>query len=46
MERFLPFGLRTSPFLFDIFAKGLNWMMINCSDLGLKINDKKINKAR
>ena len=41
MERFLPFGLRTSPFLFDIFAKCLNWMMINCSDLGLKINDKK-----
>ena len=74
MERFLPFGLRTSPFLFDLFAKGLNWMMINktngevihylddflgivraipdaasfdrnfaeiCSDLGLKINDKK-----
>lgn len=23
-ERFLPFGLRTSPYLFDLFAKGLN----------------------
>lgn len=28
-ERFLPFGLRTSPYLFDLFAKGLNWMLIN-----------------
>ena len=27
-ELFLPFGLRTSPFLFDLFAKGLNWMLI------------------
>ena len=25
LERFLPFGLRTSPFLFDLFAKGVNW---------------------
>ena len=28
MEKFLPFGLRTSPFLFDLFAKGVNWMVI------------------
>ena len=28
MERFLPFGLRTSPFLFDLFAKGINWMCL------------------
>lgn len=27
-ERFLPFGLRTSPFLFDLFAKALNWIML------------------
>lgn len=29
MERFLPFGLQTSPYLFDLFAKGLNWMLMN-----------------
>lgn len=28
VERFLPFGLRTSPYLFDLFAKGLNWILI------------------
>lgn len=27
-ERFLPFGLRTSAFLFDLFAKGVNWIML------------------
>ena len=27
-ERYLPFGLRTSPFLFDLFARALNWIMI------------------
>lgn len=27
-ERFLPFGLRTAPFIFDLFAKALNWMLI------------------
>ena len=27
-ERFLPFGLRTSAFLFDLFAKALNWIML------------------
>ncbi len=27
LERFLPFGLRTSPFLFDLFAKGVNWVL-------------------
>ena len=29
MERYLPFGLRTAPFLFDLFAKGLNWILIS-----------------
>ena len=24
----MPFGLRTSPFLFDLFARALNWIMI------------------
>lgn len=28
MERYLLFGLRTSPFLFDLFARALNWIMI------------------
>ena len=28
MERYLPFGLRTSLFLFDLFARALNWIMI------------------
>ena len=28
LERYLPFGLRTSPFLFDLFAKALNWILI------------------
>ena len=28
MERYLPFGLRTSPFLFDLFARALNWIMV------------------
>ena len=27
IDRFLPFGLRTSPFLFDLFAKGIHWIM-------------------
>ena len=27
-ERYLPFGLRTSPFLFDLFARALNWILI------------------
>ena len=27
-ERYLPFGLRTAPFLFDLFAKALNWILI------------------
>lgn len=26
-ECYLPFGLRTSPFLFDLFAKALNWIL-------------------
>lgn len=25
---FLPFSLRTSPFLFDLFAKSFNWMLL------------------
>ena len=28
IDRFLPFGLRTAPFLFDLFAKGLHWILI------------------
>lgn len=28
MERYLPFGLRTSPFIFDLFAKAVNWILI------------------
>ena len=28
IERYLPFGLRTAPFLFDLFAKALNWILI------------------
>ena len=28
MERYLPFGLRTAPFIFDLFAKALNWILI------------------
>lgn len=27
IDRFLPFGLRTPPFLFDLFAKGIHWIM-------------------
>ena len=27
IDCFLPFGLRTAPFLFDLFAKGLHWVM-------------------
>ena len=27
-ERYLPFGLRTSPFIFDLFAKALNWILV------------------
>lgn len=26
-ERFLPFGLRTAPYLFNLFAKGLHWIL-------------------
>ena len=28
MDIFLPFGLRTSPFIFDLFAKGINWILV------------------
>ena len=28
LDHFLPFGLRTSPFLFDLFAKALHWILI------------------
>lgn len=27
MKRYLPFGLRTSPFIFDLFAKALHWVL-------------------
>jgi len=26
-ERYLPFGLQTAPFLFNLFAKGLHWIL-------------------
>ena len=29
IDRFLPFGLRTSPMIFDLFAKGLHWILLN-----------------
>lgn len=28
---FLPFGLRTAPFIFDLFAKDFNWILIEIS---------------
>ena len=28
VDRFLPFGLRTLPYMFDLFAKGLHWMLV------------------
>ena len=28
IDRFLPFGLRTAPYIFDLFAKGLHWILI------------------
>ena len=28
MDIFLPFGLRTSPFIFDLFAKGINLILV------------------
>jgi hypothetical protein len=28
-DKFLPFGLRTSPFIFDLFSRGLNWILQN-----------------
>ena len=28
IDRYLPFGLRTSPFLFDLFAKALHWILV------------------
>ena len=35
MECFLPFGLRTAPFLFDFVAKGLHWIL--SAELGFDI---------
>ena len=35
IDRFLPFGLRTSPFLFDLFAKGVHWIMAALLSWGL-----------
>ena len=35
IDRFLPFGLRTSPFLFDLFAKGIHWIMAAVLSWGL-----------
>ena len=28
IDCFLPFGLRTAPFIFDLFAKGLHWILV------------------
>jgi Reverse transcriptase (RNA-dependent DNA polymerase) len=28
IDRFLPFGLRTAPFLFDLFARALHWILV------------------
>lgn len=28
LDRFLPFGLRTAPFLFDLFARALHWILV------------------
>lgn len=28
VDRFLPFGLRTAPYIFDLFAKGLTWILL------------------
>jgi hypothetical protein len=28
-DKFLPFGLRTSPYIFDLFATGLHWILEN-----------------
>src|SRR3954449_4135450 len=28
-DKFLPFGLRTAPFIFDLFASGLQWILEN-----------------
>ena len=32
IEEFLLFGLRIAPFLFDLFAKGLRWILIRTYD--------------
>jgi hypothetical protein len=29
-DKFLPFGLRTSPYLFDLFSTGLHWILQHC----------------
>ena len=28
IDYFLPFGLRTTPFIFDLFTKGLHWILV------------------
>jgi hypothetical protein len=32
-ERCLPFGLSTAPFLFNLFAEGLHWILEACLEL-------------
>lgn len=39
IEKFLPFGLRTAPFIFDLFAKGLNWILINAGWMAIHYLD-------
>lgn len=35
IDRFLPFGLRASPFLFDLLAKGIYWILAALLSWGL-----------
>lgn len=39
MEKFLPSGLRTAPFIFDLFAKGLNWILMNAGWMAIHYLD-------
>lgn len=39
METFLLFGLRIAPFIFDLFAKGLNWILMNAGWMAIHYLD-------
>ena len=45
VDRFLPFGLRTSPYLFDLFAKGLCWILIEGLGWRLIMLEQNANAA-